>query len=93
MLVAIDLGENESPVWNLMHQMYVPCERHVAKLGYDYEDAKLKFNHYARHGHDSTDVLSAVVYLKLMASMDEAKKRLSPYINEWYCARHGYSLN
>ncbi len=93
MLVALDLGENESPVWNLMWQMYVPCERHVAKLGHAYEDAKIKFEHYAKFSHDPTDILSAVVYQKLMNEVDEARKNLGLHKSEWWCARYGYGLN
>lgn len=93
MLIAIDLGPNESPVWNLMHQMYIPVETTVAKLGHDYEDAKVQFEHFAKFNHNEHDVLSAVAYLSLLNKMDEAKKRLAPCLNAWYCARHGYSLN
>lgn len=76
-----------------MWQMYVPLLSNIADLGYNYEAAKEKFEHYARNDHDSADILSAFVYVKLMGEMDKARKELELYKNEWYCARHGYSLN
>jgi len=93
MLITINLGPEESPVWNLMWQMYVPLHSAIADLGHAYEVATEKFKHYATHDHDTTDILSAFVYVKLMAEMDVARNKLQPYKNEWYCARYGYSLN
>ena len=93
MIVGIDLGPDEAPVRNLMWQMYVPVEKEVARLGHDYEAAKIKFEHYAANNHDSSDVLSAAIYINLMTKMDDARRALSPRANTWCCARNGYSLN
>lgn len=76
-----------------MWQMYVPCQTDIAQLGHNYENAKMKFEHYAKHNHDDQDILSAAALMVLMGQMDEAKAKLNPYMNEWYCARYGYSLN
>lgn len=93
MLVALDLNDDESPVWNTMWLQYVPCETHIADLGHAWEDAKMKFEDFAKRKHDKTDVLSAATLMTLMLDMDEAKSKLLPYIAEWYAVRYGIGIN
>ena len=93
MIVALSLNDNESPVWNLMWQMYMPCETVIVDAGMAWEKARDIFEDYARNHHDNQDILSAAAYLIFMDAMDEAKRKLLPYLNEWTIARHGYSLN
>ena len=91
--IALELDDCESPVWNLMWLMYVPCEKHIASLGSEMEVAEEQFNFYAKNVHDSQSVVSAGIYQNLMDRMDKTKKALKPYIVEWMLARHGIGLN
>lgn len=93
MIVALNLNEDEGPVWNLMWQMYVPCQEHIMEAGYAWEKAQEKFHNYADNFHDTEDILSAAIYMKLLGEVDKARKTLGDNVNQWYCARHGYSLN
>jgi hypothetical protein len=93
MIVQVDMGEGYDAVWNHMHSLFVPCKSEIAELGAAYEIAKSRFYAYASKVHDTQDVLSAEIYTLLMKAMDDAHKKLKPYRNQWWIARHGLGLN
>tara|TARA_Y100001963_G_C6592758_1_gene358730 strand:+ start:255 stop:536 length:282 start_codon:yes stop_codon:yes gene_type:complete len=93
MIVAINLSENEEPVWNEMWQMFLPCESHIAKLGMDYERCKQMLDSFIKDKHDPDDIISIVCLAELIKVLADSVDALQPYENEWFCARHGYSLN
>ena len=93
MIVALNLSEDEEPVWNEMWQMFVPCESHIVKLGMDYERCKQMLDSFAEDNHDPNDIMSIVCLSKLIKALADSINELQPYENQWFCARYGYSLN
>lgn len=93
MLIQIDTGPGYVGTWNLMHEMFFPCREEVDTLGTKWENAKMTFYNFAKNEHDPEDLESAELYMMLMRDMDDARRALSPYMDEWYRARHGIGLN
>jgi hypothetical protein len=89
----MDSGEGYIPVWNLMHEVFIPCREIVDKAGREFEDAEKKWLEYAGKLHDNSSVLSAEICTMLMDDMDIKRKALRPYKDEWYRTRYGYGLN
>jgi len=93
MIIKIDMEDGYTPVWNKMHDMFLPCSNNVAKLGLDYEMAVETFYEYAQNVHIANSVLSANIYMRYMDAMDAARAALKPFRDEWYRVRHGIGLN
>ncbi len=93
MKVEVNMGEGYTPAWNLMHEAYFPCKSEIYALGMAYEDAKEAFENFADNEHDHQDMLSADLYTWHLSLMDAAEKKLKPYKDHWWRARHGYGLN
>lgn len=93
MIIQIDTGPGYTSVFNLMHHMFFPVKDEVYDAGIAYERAEELFYTFAKDLHDNTNPYSAEAYAALMSSMDEAKRNLKPYMNEWYMVRHGIGLN
>lgn len=93
MIVQVEFDDGYEPVWNKMHEMFVPCRAKVVKLGEDYENKKQKFYDFAKKLHNPTDLLSAELYTMLMKQMDAAHAKLKPFKDEWMRSRYGIGLN
>ena len=93
MIIEMDSGPGYTAVWSIMHNMFVPCKEDAADLGKAYEDTKARFKDYADNRHDHQDMTSAEIYMLLLTAMEEADKKLRPFQNEWWRARHGLGLN